>query len=198
MLYLKPFGQEAITVNLSNFIITLNDLLLKTPVLVQAFHATDEKLHQIKVSFPIEREEGENIPVIEDEGKMLNAYSFIADYNEHNIVYHPTLYKLEEHICLTQSVGYVTMHLLNDHQGIRWVPIDITYGIPLGSTKLSREIFQKIESMELLAKANLEDYGKSSRLLSLNFLKFIEYNGGLDPTQQGIPYPSKIVSFEST
>lgn len=185
--WLHSWDHDPVVLQLNNLLPALNDWLLNSPVLVQAWtYQPNTTPKTINVPFPLQ-------------DSLVEYCSNEADYTAENLHSHPTLKTLTERINLKNSCGFVKMMLIENPKAgiIRWVPFDLHFGIPLFSGPLNENICMKIEEQQLFSEENLTEYSKSSRELSLRLLDFIsECNGSPPELELGVLcLPSKQISF---
>lgn len=177
-LLVTTWGHDPGTVPTSNALITLNDALTHSAILVQAQGLPGG---QVNIPFPFDKEE---------EAKKGNK-----------LVNHPAVEKLSEELQLELSCGYVTLmrtRRSEETDGVTdslddWTLLDCCYGVPLFDSALNEEVCAKILKYKLCSKDSLKLLTRSNRRLALRLLDFIsEYeteplvlnNGALPlPTQ---------------
>ena len=188
--WLQTWDHDPVVLPLNNLLPALNDWLLNSPVLVQAWTFQPNTTPKtINVPFPLQ-------------DTLVEYASSEAEYTADNLHSHPTLKTLMERINLQNSCGFVKMMLVdNPKEGIlRWVPFELHFGIPLFSGSLNERICMKIESQQLFSEENLTGYSKSSRELSLRLLDFIADSNGAPPELElgVLCLPAKKVAFPCT
>lgn len=185
--WLQTWDHDPVVLPLHNLLPALNDWLLNSPVLVQAWtYIPNTTPKTINVPFPLQ-------------DALVDYCSNEADYTADNLHSHPTLRTLMQRINLKNSCGFVKMMLI-DHPAkkmLRWVPFELHFGIPLFSGPLNESICMKIESHQLFSEENMADYSRSSRELSLRLLDFIaDCNGVAPDLELGVMcLPAKPVQF---
>lgn len=121
------------------------------------------------------------------------------EYNEDTLHSHPSIKALSRVVPLESSFGFIRMKLIDNPRSnvVKWVPLELHFGIPLFSIPLNRAVCEGIEKFRLFSDKNLSNYNKRSRMLALRVLDFIsECNGETVDLELGvIPYPSKIVQW---
>lgn len=185
--WLQTWDHDPVVLPLHNLLPALNDWLLNSPVLVQAWTYTPNTTPKtINVPFPLQ-------------DTLVEYCSNEAEYTADNLHSHPTLRSLMERINLKNSCGFVKMMLIdNPAKGLlRWVPFELHFGIPLFSGSLNESICMKIESQQLFSEENMADYSRSSRELSLRLLDYIADCNGIAPDLElGVMcLPAKPVQF---
>lgn len=185
--WLQTWDHDPVVLPLHNLLPALNDWLLNSPVLVQAWTYTPNTTPKtINVPFPLQ-------------DALVEYCSNEADYTADNLHSHPTLRTLMQRINLKNSCGFVKMMLIdNPAKGIlRWVPFELHFGIPLFSGSLNESICMKIESHQIFSEENMADYSRSSRELSLRLLDYIADCNGIAPDLElGVMcLPAKSVQF---
>mmetsp|Transcript_17051 Transcript_17051/g.23719 ORF Transcript_17051/g.23719 Transcript_17051/m.23719 type:complete len:724 (-) Transcript_17051:23-2194(-) len=190
-LILYPWNRDPLIVNTAQLLPTLNDYLMESPVLVQAY----------TYSFPSNIELSPQMIV-----KSFKDISFPIE----KLAPASVLNSIHQSLHLECVCGYIRMMKIpvsetSDQLG--WVPQEMHFGIPLGDLTLNNEICNKIAQFNLLTPSNLQKVTEYSRLLTLELLDFIAQLNGQDPrmdvgtpghveTELGeIPYPSKVVCF---
>lgn len=84
-------------------------------------------------------------------------------------------------------------------QADEWVPVEVTFGMPLFDPELNRAVCERIEFFQLFSEDNLANFTKHSQHLSNALLDFIEahqaahYKYEVEPGQ--VPPPTKTLSF---
>ncbi|EGG19901.1 FAM91 family protein [Cavenderia fasciculata] len=194
---------DSINVNLSQLLPTINELLLSSPVLLQAFsyvkhdplakprqanreqQTIREKLSIIDVPFPLE----ENLDNQKEE--------IIEEYTTENMHRHPLVLQIVKSLNLQNSIGYISMlrkdidlnidilkqqiNNQNNNQNnnntssikTTWEPYNVYFGIPIFDLSLNQQVCLKIQKMDLLSDSNVARHNHNSRILSLNLLRFI-------------------------
>jgi len=191
----------------------LNDYLLSSPVLVQAYmysipshiglNANSNVRNAVKqyqpptvdVAFPLE-------DIGDAEYPLLDA----SEYDEDNMHTHPVVRHIQKVLELEYSCGFIRMQMVEGKKNLasEWVPIDIYFGIPIFNSKLNKIILERIERRQLFTEENLKKQSKSSKKLALKLLNFIaQFHTPSDnqdqPSDIGIcvPFPSKQVTFSN-
>jgi hypothetical protein len=185
--WLQTWDHDPVVLTINNLLPALNDWLLNSPVLVQAWsYQPNFTPKTINVPFPLQ-------------DSLVEYCSNEADYTADNLHSHPTLKTLMERINLKNSCGFIKMMLIENPKAgfIRWVPFELHFGIPLFSGPLNERICMKIEDQQLFSEEHLIEYSKSSRELSLRLLDFISESNGTPPELElgVLCLPSRQVSF---
>eukprot|EP01132_Coremiostelium_polycephalum_P001393 gene1393-1760_t len=183
------------TVNLSQLLPTVNEILLSSPVLLQAYSyikyeaaPKPSRLHShsrssssvkdfsttINIAFPIESTAidlfSDNLVLTED------------DYTEENMHRHPLVQKIQEVLGLESSFGYITMlkkevpsspMTSGGSSKISWIPLNVYFGIPIFNERLNYQVCEKISRLDLLSEDNMKKHSFASRKLSLDLFNFI-------------------------
>eukprot|EP01133_Synstelium_polycarpum_P017258 gene17258-20567_t len=220
---------DSTNVNLSQLLPSVSETLLSSPVLLQAFSYVKyaesraslssrlvsrdqptlrEALTIIDVPFPLDPLEDGVLPPDCEE-----------DYTPDTIHLHPHVRAIEKLLDLTHSIGYISMlrkevadPIAPDQVRTTWLPYNVYFGVPIFDNALNAKVCAKIEKFNLLSAANIVLHNRSSRLLSLNLLKFIsstcppvhpDLEAALDlakinstlPSVQNLPLPTQTISF---
>ncbi|KAH7974670.1 hypothetical protein HPB49_018037 [Dermacentor silvarum] len=177
------------TVPTSSALITLNDALTHSAVLIQAQGVPNG---QVNIPFPFDDQESST------GNKLVN---------------HPALQRLSEELQLGCSCGYVTLMRIRAREPIDiddppdddddderledWTLLDCCYGIPLFDNALNKDVCAKILKHKLCSKDNLKQLTKSNRRLALRLLDFIsDYEA--DPlvlNTETLPLPTQNLLF---
>ncbi|KAF2071177.1 hypothetical protein CYY_007512 [Polysphondylium violaceum] len=226
---------DPVTVNLSQLLPTVNEILLSSPVLLQVYSyikydmapkqsklmshsrstSTGGTLKEEKLIY--------NIPFPLDKPSLfLNQ----EEYNESNIDQHPVLMKIQDCLKLNHSFGYISLLKIelpstsgnNSSSGgstskpvIKWLPLNVYYGIPIFDSDLNQSVCDNIDKFGLLTEDNIKQQSFNSRSLSLDLFNFISstcppIHPDLDvidstkghaslPSVQNIPLPTQTISF---
>ncbi|GAM20861.1 hypothetical protein SAMD00019534_040360 [Acytostelium subglobosum LB1] len=179
---------ESINVNLSQLLPTVNETLLSSPVLVQAFsyvrfdnsgnnrsrstHGEHQTIREqqtvIDVPFPLDPIDDSAVPP-----------STESEYTADNMHLHPLVRRIESLLNLSHSIGYISMLRkdvqIPDENTIQttWIPYNVYFGVPIFDGTLNRQVCDKIERYNLLNEENTDAHNSASRMLSLNILRFI-------------------------
>lgn len=167
-LLVTTWGHGPGTVPTSNALITLNDALTHSAVLIQAQGVPNG---QVNIPFPFDNQESSK------GNKLVN---------------HPALQRLSEELQLGCSCGYVTLMRIrarepagvdeppnddaddgDDEHLEDWTLLDCCYGIPLFDNALNKDVCAKILEHRLCSKDNLKQLTRSNRRLALRLLDFI-------------------------
>ncbi|KAH6922838.1 hypothetical protein HPB50_019840 [Hyalomma asiaticum] len=190
-LLVTTWGHGPGTVPTSNALITLNDALTHSAVLIQAQGVPNG---QVNIPFPFDDQES-------GEGNKL--------------VKHPALQRLSEELRLGCSCGYVTLMRIRAREPVSideppddddveenledWTLLDCCYGIPLFDNALNKEVCAKILKHRLCSKDNLKQLTRSNRRLALRLLDFIsDYEASADPlvlNTDTLPLPTQNLLF---
>lgn len=165
-LLVTTWGHGPGTVPTACALITLNDALTHSAVLIQAQGVPGE---QVNIPFPFDKQE-EN-----DKGNKL--------------VNHPAIERLSQELQLGFSCGYVTLMRIRaretteredgvpDSEDVErledWTLLDCCYGVPLFDNPLNKDVCARILKHKLCSKDNLKQLTKSNRRLALRLLDFI-------------------------
>ncbi|EFA83323.1 FAM91 family protein [Heterostelium album PN500] len=185
---------ESMNINLSQLLPTVNEALLSSPVLVQAFsyvkfdssttkqsrHASREQtireqLSIIDVPFPLDP-----LPETTSNSSDSSAnYVITGEYTSENMHLHPDVRRIDNIFDLSHSIGYISMLRKEVHVPTEncyrttWIPYNIYFGIPIFDASLNQRVFEKIERYQLLSESNIAQHNHCSRVLSINLLRFI-------------------------
>ncbi|XP_075525243.1 protein FAM91A1 isoform X1 [Dermacentor variabilis] len=188
-LLVTTWGHGPGTVPTSSALITLNDALTHSAVLIQAQGVPNG---QVNIPFPFDDQESST------GNKLVN---------------HPALQRLSEELQLGCSCGYVTLMRIRAREPIDideppdddddderledWTLLDCCYGIPLFDNALNKDVCAKILKHKLCTKDNLKQLTKSNRRLALRLLDFIsDYEA--DPlvlNTETLPLPTQNLLF---
>lgn len=155
-LLITSWGHDPFITNQVNVLLTLNDALTHSPILVQAYgtYGIDGTLMHVP----------------------FNDYS-------HTLINHPAVKLLHEKLKLESCCGYITLlnpYITNeteantDQSFKNWHILDVRFGIPLFDNKLNLDILTLIKDNNLFIKKNLDSMVQISRKLVFNLLDFIQ------------------------
>jgi hypothetical protein len=155
-LLITSWGHDPFVTNQINILVTLNDSLTHSPLLVQAYGTcgVDGTLM--------------NIPFNDSSHPMFN---------------HPAVKLLHKTLELNYFCGYITLlnpylsnnESLNEKDNFKnWFLLDVRFGIPLFDNKLNLDILTMIKDNNLFSKKNLDSMLNASRKQALNLLNFIQ------------------------
>lgn len=144
---ITTWGHDSFVCSQSNVLITLNDALTHSPVLVQAYglNGIDSQLV--------------HVPFNDDTSPYFN---------------HPTIRILHENLGLKHFVGYFTFLSLTDAD--KWILFDVRFGIPLFDNKLNLNILNLIKENELFTRASLDKMVFFTNKLTFSLLEYIQNN----------------------
>lgn len=157
-LLVTTWGHDPGTVPTSCALVTLNDALTHSAVLIQAQGRGGD---QIYVPFPFNKEQ-----------ELSKGNRLVA---------HPAIETLAKELELHHSCGYITMMKTGgtgDAEGTRgdttdWQLLDCCYGIPLFDNALNRDVCGRILTHNICCVDSLKSLTKSSRKIALRLLEFI-------------------------
>ncbi|XP_077496728.1 protein FAM91A1 [Amblyomma americanum] len=194
-LLVTTWGHGPGTVPTSCALITLNDALTHSAVLIQA-QGVPGSQGQVNIPFPFDKQE-EN----EKGNKLVN---------------HPAMERLQEELQLGFSCGYVTLMRMRAREesgdkldGVPdssseehledWTLLDCCYGIPLFDNALNKDVCARVLKHRLCSKDNLKQLTKSNRRLALRLLDFIsDYEADPLVLNTGtLPLPTKNLLFHN-
>jgi hypothetical protein len=158
-LLITSWGHDPFVSNQVNVLITLNDALTHSPILIQAYG-----------TFGID-------------GTLVNI-----PFNDssHQLFNHPGVQMLHEKLRLQYFCGYITLlnpYLNNDDAAAgvdvdtvfkNWYILDVRFGVPLFDNKLNLDVLTIIKDNNLFSKINLDLMLSASRQSVLDFLQFIQ------------------------
>lgn len=192
-LMVTTWGHGPGTVPTSCALITLNDALTHSAVLIQAQGVPGG---QVNIPFPFDKQE--------------------ENEKGNNLVNHPAMERLQEELQLGFSCGYITLMRIrarkepdskldgvpesNSEERLEdWTLLDCCYGIPLFDNALNKDVCASVLKHRLCSKDNLKRLTKSNRRLALRLLDFIsDYEA--DPlvlNTETLPLPTKSLLFHN-
>ena len=157
------WGHDSTVVSHSNILMTLNDLTLHAPVLIESYGINERKgFCTVSVSF---------------------------NDVEHPFYKHPSIKLLHEQLSLEYFIGYIV--LLNpfekcnvaDSEAVdfdQWQFFDLRFGVPLFDAKLNATILNIFQANKLGSHVNLTNMKQASRRLSLQILDFIQQHQSIN------------------
>ncbi len=153
-LYVTSWGHEPfITTNETNILLTLNDALAHSPILVQAYGRD-----------------------------LTDGVTMFIGFNDqsHPMYKHKVVREVHDKLNLKFFTGYICLlnaHLNNSDvlnaEDDNWCLLDIRFGIPLFDVELNSKLLDLIEKNGLLTKTNLNCMLDQSKVLRQDLLKFI-------------------------
>ena len=160
-LLVTSWGHDPFVTNHINMLITLNENLAHSPILLQAYGTCGV------------------------DGTLINI-----PFNDstHPLFAHPVVKLLHEKLDLGYFCGYITLinpYLNNDDGSFyigdksevvykNWFLLDVRFGVPLFDNKLNLDILTMIKENNLFSKKNLDLMLNASRKLVLNLMNFIQ------------------------
>eukprot|EP01116_Phalansterium_solitarium_P011294 TRINITY_DN26928_c0_g1_i1.p1 TRINITY_DN26928_c0_g1~~TRINITY_DN26928_c0_g1_i1.p1 ORF type:complete len:757 (+),score=190.56 TRINITY_DN26928_c0_g1_i1:84-2354(+) len=182
---LSQWNKDPSVVSVNTLLPTLNEALLESPVLVQAFGRSKEPLI-VDVPFPLaDAEPGAPEP---------------AEYTADNLHLHPLVRHVQDTMGLTMSFGFIRMLFLEDSsvaERRNWVPLEFFLGLPLFSLSLCQAVCDRIASHQLFSDENLKRFSVQQRYLSIDVLDFINkyQDEELVFDETTVPYPARTLQF---
>jgi len=178
---LNTWKHDPIILPLHTLLPQLNEALLESPVLVQAY---GKKSHFVDVSFPVEI-----VPI----GKQEENHQ----YTESELEQHPTIQKIQQALNLQYTFGFIRMMKVESDQNCDWVPFEINYGMPLGDITLNEIVCNKVMKYKLFSEENISKHSKSTRELCVKLLDFISLyqDEELELDPENIPFPARNITF---
>ncbi|KAM7294169.1 protein FAM91A1 isoform X1 [Ixodes scapularis] len=180
-LLVTTWGHDPGTVPTSCSLITLNDALTHSAVLIQAQGVMGSQVH---IPFPFNKEE-EN----EKGNKLVN---------------HPAVESLAEELRLRLSCGYMTLMRMRTSEADDdvpnlddWTLLDCCFGVPLFDNALNKDICARILDHNLCSADNLKLLVDSNRNLTQRLLQFMS-DFGADPMMVDsgeLPLPTQNLLF---
>lgn len=159
-LLVTSWGHDPFVTNQVNVLMTLNDALTHSPILIQAYGTCGIDGTLINIPF---------------------------NDSSHPLFNHPAVKELHEKLELCYFCGYITLlnpYLNNEeslgsesnNEGVfkNWFLLDVRFGVPLFDNKLNLDILTMIKDNNLFSKKNLDLMLNASRKLVLNLLNFIQ------------------------
>uniref|UniRef100_A0A8C4SV30 Family with sequence similarity 91 member A1 n=1 Tax=Erpetoichthys calabaricus TaxID=27687 RepID=A0A8C4SV30_ERPCA len=241
-LLVTSWGHDPGIVLTSNVLTMLNDALTHSAVLIQG-HTIHGGGETVYVPFPFDEEElkgdfsQENMAV-HKALKVLRKNLDLEHTSGYITMLNPRSKRARRHSDSLEEKGFSDVNgstesfelvvqepnsaELSKRQGVEdesaeeeWVPLDVSFGIPLFNSELNGKVCQKIVTHGLCGKESLKKLLHSSRKLSLKVLSFVqsfqctsltdsgsEYNASylMNPSSLlsdvGVPLPSKSLVFK--
>eukprot|EP01105_Mastigella_eilhardi_P022171 TRINITY_DN5443_c0_g1_i3.p1 TRINITY_DN5443_c0_g1~~TRINITY_DN5443_c0_g1_i3.p1 ORF type:complete len:779 (+),score=196.09 TRINITY_DN5443_c0_g1_i3:343-2337(+) len=160
---------EAAVVNRGQVLSLLNNKLRTSPVLLQVSSYTNQSPTYIDVPLPADDDT--------DEAASSQPDAAATVWNESNISRHPAVLKLVSNLGLHRVCGYIRMVHVdrpdNTTDAAEWVPLQVSYGVPLFSAQLNREVCERIARRGLFTAESQAAYTTLARQMSLRVLDFI-------------------------
>lgn len=158
-------------------LMSLNDLLLANPVLVQPYPSHEP--HVFHVSFPL-------APLLVDVSTP-DAKAAVQ-YDRATIHQHPSVQLLARELHLEAHCGYIEM--VEVDPGV-WKPFDVVYGLPLFADVVAKEVLQRIGSSRLLSQEMIDKHRVSAADLEQRLKQYIRSFGSREDTSGNeLPLPT--------
>lgn len=146
---LFKWGLEPVIVPTTTLLISLNDSLPSSPVLVQCYEREGEKMFD--VGFPFDSEKNENDPSFDGDESFFND--------------------ITKDFALESMFG--CMKYVQTSDGKKQ-PVDILYGIPTMTFYLCNKVIQQIEKREMLGEENIAKMKDDTKRLTDDLDKFVK------------------------
>jgi hypothetical protein len=213
---------EPLVVPTANLLPTLNEALVSNPVWVQAY-AYVHKPTLVYVPFPVHpppedlpvtdwnRSNLEYHPLVQKVQEKLGlqygfGYITLANYDNLNLPDNPRWEESaddekedDEEEVAEEARNLCGSKMVNRTNSNNWVPVDVTFGMPLFDPQLNKAVCDRIASFQLFSEENLAQYTKHNQYLANALLDYIEshqaehYKYEVEPGQ--IPPPTRILTF---
>ncbi|CAH8498212.1 unnamed protein product [Schistosoma mattheei] len=187
--WLTAWGHDAVVIDSTNFLTTANDMLLSSPVLIQAIESYEfeENLSQRYIPLPISKEflQHSSNCVPEFIIHLMNVIdlTYVSGYI---IVLAPMNKKavLVENELLT---------IMKEHKPIYFITLRL--GLPIFNMELNHAVCAQISNQNLLSTNNRNHLKATNHLLVEEFTKFIFNDcSGLLPNQNQCSYSTLVTS----
>mmetsp|Transcript_3287 Transcript_3287/g.11562 ORF Transcript_3287/g.11562 Transcript_3287/m.11562 type:complete len:558 (-) Transcript_3287:55-1728(-) len=182
--------KDATEVAASHVLATVNDILLVSPVLIQAY-SSGNVLEVVHVGLPLSDEQLGVAPLTGVSDK---------EFSKENMHRHPIVRKLYSEFELQNTLCYISMLKLEvpgPVEAWKWVVLEIKFGMPLFSIELNQHMRRQIVERALFSGPQLLGHSKSSRKLSLRLLDYIadQVDEPLDLQPDELPLPTRRLLF---
>ncbi|XP_002155306.4 protein FAM91A1 isoform X1 [Hydra vulgaris] len=198
-LLITTWSHDPVIAHTSNVLFSLNEALMHSPVLVQGDGINGEG-DTLNISFPLDEK------CLRESGQIPQILQNINDaFNLTTSCGYITLLNLKKNVGSSSLVNE-NIKCSNENLDLSskdsWVPLQLSYGIPLFDHELNKQVTFKMVMGGLCKDTSLSQMNNANRLLSLELLHFISMHQKENRLQfhvvestQKAPYPTKSIMY---